>query len=563
MSDYLIPPELLKEASPGELEEIENAFKALKALESPLDYALYVTPTTQEYPHTRLISDILVALVEWRLYADGPGPASIVVDVTEDRPKGRRVHPVTGEEPLRKLMVSLPPQIGKSYIIGRHFASWFMTKYPEERTIYMSYAATLAQIYSRFARDNIASHPEFGVNISDTSGSVTDWELAEHEGGMCARGFGGVPTGKNGNMIIDDPFQDGAEALSETWRDYIWNQYNSSLVTRVHEDQFTVLLNTRWNEDDLSGRLQARERGKWFVLNIPAIAFEFEDEDGVSIDPETGTRDPLGRKPGEAICPSIATVHYYLEKKEADPFWFDAEFQGKPTGLSGGMCKDFSYYKKHVSDTGEVLYELLLGEDNSKFVSEKDCVRFSTIDTALKDTELSDFTVMNIWDMTPDKELLLREVLRERTTDHENWIRNHATNWEVRVNGIEEATVSYKIIQDMVIAGRITIWPLKADKNKAVRFVPAVNLLKRKIMLIDRDAPWRGTYESELKKFPRDSHDDMVDATSYGAVMRDMINPKEMPKGSDKNKLTGSAGRWAALADSEPEQTKSVMVVSA
>jgi predicted phage terminase large subunit-like protein len=567
--EFFIDPELLDSASPGQRQKYIQLLKARRALRSPLDYALYVTPSAKAHRHSKYLSDLLVALVEWRLYKDGPGPESIIVDVSEELPHGRHVHPETGEEPLRKLMVSLPPQIGKSFMIGRHFPSWFLTKYPEEGLMYLSYAASLAEIYTANNKNNIKRHPELGIALAEDNASSKEFGIEGHEGGMLARGIEGVPTGRGGNLIIDDPFQDGRQAMNDDRRDFVWNQYTSSILPRVRDGCFQILVNTRWHEDDLSGRFLEHEPDDWYVVNIPAISFDTVDSSGVSVDPDTGARDVFDRRPGEAVCPEIATVKFYRKKQEADPFWFDAEYLGKPSGIGGSLFKEFSHYTRHQMPDGTSVYELFTGGDSSEFVSEKDCVRFMTADTALTDKQTSDWTVLGVWDLgpLPERRLILREVIREKITGDrlEDRIREEYAKWDIRVFGVEEATVSIKLIQDMIAEGGITIWPLPADKNKKIRAIPAAVLLKRKKLLVDKDATWRTKYESELKKFDKDKHDDQVDMTAYAPVMRDLLQARPAPpsRHADATALRGFEARLAEIADSEdPKQPTTRMVIN-
>lgn len=569
--EELIPEHVLREATTGQLEEYEKLLKQRRALLSPLDYALYVTPSAQEYPHSRLISDTLKALVEWRLYKDGPGPESVVVDVSPQNPNGTHVHPVTGEHPLRKVMIWAPPQIGKSYIVGRHFPGYVLSNYPDDELIYMSYAAGLAETYSGNNKENILSHPELGISLRDDTQSKKDWRVAGHEGGLIARGWYGVPTGRGADgLIVDDPFQDGEQAMVDVQRERVYEQYISSIRKRMRDGAWEAHINTRWHEDDLSGRLLAKEPAKWYVLHLPAVSFDTVDADGVSFyqsdneDDSTKVRDALGRGPHEAICPAIATVRFYEEAQEDDPFWYDAQFLGLPSGVAGTIFKEFNYYKKHQLNGGKTAYELFTGGDQSAFVQEDDCVRFGILDLAISEKRSADYTVLGVFDLDPWKRILLREIIRERVSgpEHEDFIRTHATEWGCRAVGIEDATYGTRLIQDLIIAGGITIWPLKADADKKVRAIPATTLFKKKLYFIDRDAAWRAKYESELKKFDRDAHDDQVDVTAYATRMRDYLTANPIPPKAKEQGLTGIERTLAELADaaSEKEQHSRLII---
>lgn len=579
--DVFIGPELLRSASPGQKEKYKQLLEARKARLSPLSYMLYDAKTkigknkAKDYRHTRYLNDVFMALIEKRLYKSGPGPASIVIDVTEGEPYGRRVHPVTGEPVLYKLMTSMPPRIGKSFFFGRYVPAWFLTRFPTETIMYMSYGASLAEEFSESSRDTIKEHPELGVQVAADSQSRKEWKIEKFGGGFIARGFGGIPTGRGGNLLIDDPFQSGEEAMSENRREFVWNQYVSSLITRVERECWTIVNGTRWHEDDLHGRLLAHEPDEWFVINLPAIAFDTTDEDGVSVDltqdewgNEIVTRDPLNRRPGEAICAQLYPASYYRKRQKEDPFWYEAEYLGKPSGVSGNMFKQesFKHFKRHRNVENEsTVYELFVGGEASDFVSESDCIRFGIVDLAASDKQSADYTVLGVWELDPWKRLYLREIVRDRVTgdNHEDFLKEHYKKWDLRVLGIEDASFGYTLIQNLISdpENNMNIWPLKADKNKTVRAIPAAQLFKKGLIFVDRDAEWRPKYESELKKFDRDTHDDQVDVTSYAVRMRELLATQPPPP-SKQRTATGFEARLTRLADSQPETPKEGLVIN-
>jgi predicted phage terminase large subunit-like protein len=79
-------------------------------------------------------------------------------------------------------------------------------------------------------------------------------------------------------LLIDDPLKDREEADSTTTRNRVWDWYTSTAYTRLMPGGAIVLIQTRWHEDDLAGRLltaQARTGGdKWDVLELKAISDE-------------------------------------------------------------------------------------------------------------------------------------------------------------------------------------------------------------------------------------------------------------------------------------------------
>jgi len=94
----------------------------------------------------------------------------------------------------------------------------------------------------------------------------------------------------------------------------------------------TLIIQTRWHRDDLTGRLlaQAADIGRpWSQIKLSALA-------------EAG--DPLGRTPGEALWPAV----YTREKLEAirtahTNYWWEAMYQQSPTA-DGGTEWDERYF---------------------------------------------------------------------------------------------------------------------------------------------------------------------------------------------------------------------------
>ncbi len=108
-----------------------------------------------------------------------------------------------------------------------------------------------------------------------TINTVSQWETAAG-GGVKAVGVGAGVTGFGAQLIIiDDPVKSRADAESETLREKVWDWYRNDLYTRLEPNGSIVLIQTRWHEDDLAGRLlndMADGGDQWEVVNLPALA---------------------------------------------------------------------------------------------------------------------------------------------------------------------------------------------------------------------------------------------------------------------------------------------------
>lgn len=215
----------------------------------------------------------------------------------------------------------MPPRHGKSELGSRRFPAWFMGRNPSMSIIAASYNADLANDFGREVR-NIVASPEHsalfpGSALAQDSQSQNRWHT-QAGGAYVAAGVGTATTGRGAHvLLIDDPVKDRESADSETIRDRTYSWYLSTAYTRLERtitepdsdplwrdvdearelgrpfEGAVVLIQTRWHEDDLAGRLlRDMDRGadQWEVLSLPAI-----DTNGKALWPEKYPIDALRR----------------------------------------------------------------------------------------------------------------------------------------------------------------------------------------------------------------------------------------------------------------------------
>lgn len=235
------------------------------------------------------------------------------------------------------LVVCMPPRHGKSELISAHTPPWFLTVFPSKRVILTSYEADFAGefghrgrlLYDQYSPGLIGhkldpdSSAKHRWDIMDTAGKLTG-------GGMRAVGSLGAITGKGADLfIVDDPIKNSEEADSPGHRDKMWDWFQSTVLSRFEPGAGLILVQTRWHQDDLAGRLiqklQRNQFGKVThkILTLPALA-------------EHGQVDPLGRKPGEALWPwRYSKADMEQKKASVSPYWWSCMYQGKPRSRSG------------------------------------------------------------------------------------------------------------------------------------------------------------------------------------------------------------------------------------
>lgn len=235
-----------------------------------------------------------------------------------------------GRGEIKKLMVLMPPQHGKSQLTTRHFPSYLLGIKPKTKICVCSYSATLAQSFNRDIQriiDDIPYHEIFPETILNQSNVTTDahgaylrnsdiFETVNFRGFVKTVGVGGSLTGTPIDVgIIDDPFKDREEAMSIRIRDKVWSWYTDVFRTRLHNNSQELIIMTRWDSDDLAGRVLKQEND-WEVITFQAIK-----EREIPGDP---------RQIGEALWPEQHSLERILAIKQSNPFTFTSLYQQEP-----------------------------------------------------------------------------------------------------------------------------------------------------------------------------------------------------------------------------------------
>ena len=255
---------------------------------------------------------------------------------------------------IRKLMIFAPPQHGKSRTCTEIFPAHWVGENPDLPVAIVSYGATPAQKFSTSSRDIIEgieygrlygelSHTGAPIRLRDDARAKGLMRLSyPYKGGLWAGGIGGPITSHGfGGIIMDDPFKDWKQAHSQVYRNSVYEYYRGTLMTRLWENGWVIIIMTRWHPDDIAGRLLSEE-DDWMVIRYPAIAESQEERDknndmmGLPI----GEDDPLGREAGEPLSPERFSIDGLKEKeKSVGPRAWGNEYQGAPRLADGDTFK--------------------------------------------------------------------------------------------------------------------------------------------------------------------------------------------------------------------------------
>lgn len=227
-----------------------------------------------------------------------------------------------------RVMLNMPPRHGKSRRASRWGPLWYLRRNPSHRMMIASYSADLADDHGRWIRDAITTWGDnLGLQLAAGSQAANRFDIVGGEGGLLAAGIGGGLTGRGAHVaIVDDPVKDMADADSPTMRKRAWEWWTSVLQTRLEPAGAICLIQTRWHEDDLAGRILATERDAWRIIDLPALA--------------DSPDDPLGREPGEPLWPvRFDTAHHARTRRRVGERVWGALYMQKPRPPEGGVWK--------------------------------------------------------------------------------------------------------------------------------------------------------------------------------------------------------------------------------
>lgn len=261
---------------------------------------------------------------------------------------------------IRKLIVSVPPQHGKSQGSSRYLPAFLLGLNPDLKISIGSYNADQAKSFNQDVQRIVNSEAYKAVfpNTFFNNGRMRmdnvykcNSEISEpvgHSGFVRGVGRSGALTGKSVDIsILDDVYKDYEEANSPLIREQAWQWYVNVVRTRLHNNSQEIIVFTRWHEDDLIGKLEkSGERiieakswsdlddvdpQTWIVLNFPAL----KEGEPTELDP---------RAEGEALWEEKHSKTKLLATKSLDPTNFQCLYQGNPSSAEGRLYGEFKTY---------------------------------------------------------------------------------------------------------------------------------------------------------------------------------------------------------------------------
>ena len=435
------------------------------------------------------------------------------------------------------LLLFAPPGSAKSTYVSVLLPSWYLASHPTHSILAATHNVEFAERWGRRVRNDIAADENvLGIKLSEDSKAAARWSL-ESGGEYYGVGAGTGISGFRANLGVgDDLFGSREDAYSETVRQKRWDWYQDDFSARLKPGAKRILMNTRWHEEDVAGRVLEqieRKEIKGRVISIPAIA-----EEG----------DALGRKPGEFLWDEPNGYNYgaflRARQRETSPMMWAALYQQRPAPEEGDYFKAAWLKAYEVTPPKETL-RVYGGSDYAV-----------TADGG-------DFTVHFVVGIDPEGKMYLLDRWRKQSSSDE-WIEafcDLVQEWKPMGWAEEKGQISAGVgpALDRRQRERKAFcyreqFPTRGDK--AVRAQSIRGRMALEGLYVPVNAPWYAEFRSELLGFPAGKHDDQVDALGLVGQLLDKMIPGLKPKEPEKPRadtgyravgLTERADDWVAF----------------
>ena len=395
---------------------------------------------------------------------------------------------------IKRLIICMPPRHGKSELASRRFPAWYLGRNPSNQIIAASYNSDLAGDFGREVR-NIVATPEFDnvfkIALASDSKAANRWHT-DKQGVYVSAGVGTAITGRGANiLLIDDPFKDRQEADSELRRELVWNWYTSTAYTRLMPNGAVVVINTRWHDDDLTGRLIAQQEtggDQWEILSLPAI----NDQ-------------------GEALWDA----------------WYPLDRLEQIKGVLPARDWNSLYQQDPIPDDGDYFKSDWFGEyeelpENLKYIGASDYAVTG---------DGGDFTEHGVAGIDPMNNIYISDWWYGKATA-DKWIeakcdliqQHKPICWFGEAGVIKRAVEPFmlKRMNERQTYCRIEWLPSIQDKETRARGIQGMASMGK--VFLPKNAPWKGHVLNQLLRFPAGKNDDAVDVLSLFGRGISMIN---------------------------------------
>ena len=397
------------------------------------------------------------------------------------------------EGKIKRLIINMPPRHTKSEFGSYLLPAWMVGKNPKLKIIQSTNTTELSVRFGRKAKQlmDSAEYKEiFQTRLKEDSQAAGKWET-QQGGEYYAAGVGSAITGRGADLlIIDDPHTE-QDAMNSQALDRTFEWYTSGPRQRLQPGGSILLIMTRWNEKDLTGKLISAQKeikaDQWELIEFPAIM-----PSGKPVWPQYWSLKDL-----EGVKASIPGSKW------------NAQYMQKPTSEEGALIKR-EWWQDWDKDEMPILEHVI-----------------QSYDTAFMKKETADFSAITTWGVFRPSEdsppnLILLDAVKERYEFPE--LRRVALEqygyWNPETVIIESKASGLPLTYELrkMCIPVINFSPSKGnDKHTRVNAVSP--LFESGRIWAPKEMEFAQEVIEECAAFPFGDHDDLVDSMTQ-AVMR-------------------------------------------
>lgn len=320
--------------------------------------------------------------------------------------------------------------------------------------------------------------------------------------------------GTRPDIILCDDMENDELVMNKERREKMRKWFYSALLPCISSRGIIRVVGTILHMDSLLERLMPKAYDRWSHQDPLKLWSEVRRNGWLSVKYRAHTDDF-----SQILWPEKHSAASLKEKKEeytgmGMPDVYSQEYLNIP------LDESVAYFKRGDFDA--------LTPDDIKLPLKY----YVTVDLAIAETERADYSVFIIAGVDEYKRIHVKQVIRERMDGREivDMLLNLQRIYDPEIVGIEDMQVSKSIgpflYEEMLKQNTfLNLVKLKhGGKDKIARARSIQARMRAKGIKFDKGADWYSTFEDELTRFPRDTHDDQVDAFAYlGLLLNSLI----------------------------------------
>lgn len=400
-----------------------------------------------------------------------------------------------GEFGRKGLLITVPPQSGKSTLVTKLFPCWLWTQWPGTRCMFASYSfeglAVPMSIERRRLIESRWYQENWGGKFNLSPDDNLKWRYSNSMGGHHIAVTGATGIGAD-LLIVDDPHS-ADEARSDAERAQTIARFENTLLTRLTPEGrgLCVVVCQRLHERDLAGTLI--EKGTWEHLDLAA-----EAEKPQKLFMPVTKKWVLRRR--KALLDSVSMPKEFLEAKkiELGPAGFSAQYQQRPAPSEGIIFNPAWFCRHKPEETKEI--EMTAISVDANFKAGRDPV------------------AVHAWGFKGPRSYLLDwQTIQVGFVGTKNLIRQFVHGHRANVVLIEEAANGAAIVEEL--SQEFPVVPITAIGSKEARAEAVAPQIAARFVSIPDGA--RGDrFVLDCAKFPLGANDHDVDAMTQALNWR-------------------------------------------